>query len=148
MSNARCRVFHNGRLVNLTDPYADASACLRIRIPASANTLFLEWAPAHTPLAPPYPFRRSYYVAMGQFPQDRVSRRLHNIGFSGYPKLSSNVADFQAQYVDGSPDGEVCHIYELLGAYHDLPTLPPLGTKVPPLPVCNTRALLMAERRL
>ena len=136
MPGARCRVLENGKLINLGSPYADGEGSVLVRIQPTTKTLELEWAPYDTPRQGRYPHRKLYYVDMGQDQDDRVQRRLANIGFSLYETLERNVEDFKEAYVaEPEPhNGRAEEIYPYLTAFNDGAALPPRGTKVPPAP--------------
>lgn len=131
MPGARCRVLENGRMINLAAPYARSDGSIVVRLRPTTRHLFLEWAPADTPVAPPLPYRSRYHVMLGEATEERVRLRLANIGFVAERDLSGNVADFEHHYTESvPPTREPSAIEGLLVGYHDTGTLPPLGTKV------------------
>ena len=132
MPGARCRVLENGALLNKESPYADGEGGVTVQIRTTTRTLRLEWAPADVPEGPRYPYRRIYHVILGPTVERGVERRLGNIGFLAYSTLEDNVKDFQRAYFETSdPSGEPHDVDTTLTLFHDLGTLPPLGTKVP-----------------
>ena len=130
MPDARCRVFEDGQLIN-EDPYADPNLGVVLRLKPTTRALFVEWAPHHVPLEPRYPYRRVYFVELPGKLEEGVRRRLHNLGFSSYPRLADNVRDFQRTYGSGPDDvtGRPEDITGQLGLFHDLTLLPPLDDK-------------------
>lgn len=135
MPGARCRVFEDGQLVNKESPYADGSGAISVKIRPGTRSLRLEWAPADLPEGPRYPFRRIYHVTLEPGGERGVQQRLENIGFFAYNTIEDNVRDFQREYILAvHQSGEPGHIHPTLRKFHDLATLPPLGTKVPAEP--------------
>ena len=119
LAKARCRVWYNGRLLNLERPYADAEGKLSFEGPDGGADVLLEWAPEHTPLGRPYPYRLRYHLDVGG--PNGLRRRLHNLGFSRLPTLEENVRAFQAAYcldVTGRPEDieeRLLRDYDVLG---------------------------------
>lgn len=144
----RCRVFENGRLLNVDDPYAE-EGILVVRVLPTTSQLFIEWAPEALPRSPQYPYRLHYQVALGGRLEDEVQARLANISFASAPTVEGNVADFQLHYVDqregfGRPED----IDNLLKLFHDAATLPPLGTKMRRGPAGRRKAKTSAKKKL
>src|SRR4051794_31981598 len=73
-SGARCRVFENGKLINLESPWADGAGAVSVEIFHSTRALRLEWAPAELPMDPHYPFRKAYHVDLGDHQDEGVRR--------------------------------------------------------------------------
>ncbi|MFO0757620.1 MAG: N-acetylmuramoyl-L-alanine amidase [Byssovorax sp.] len=125
MPGARCRVVYGGRLLNKDTPFADGSGAVSVKVHRGTRSLELEWAPAHVPQGPRYPFRKLYHLDLGEGREEGVERRLSNIGFSSRTKLDDNVRDFQQAYdlaVTGRPED----IEVELAGYHDDGALPPV----------------------
>jgi hypothetical protein len=125
MKGARCRVLENGELVNKEHPYADGSGAVPVKVRASTRVLELEWAPPELPLGPGYPYRKQYYLDLGDSTEQGVHRRLHNLGFSSQSALDDNIRDFQRAYLQ-PPTGRIEHVQLELASFHDDGTLPPL----------------------
>jgi hypothetical protein len=147
LPGARCRVLEGGKLVNRTSPYADGAGALTVDILPTTRLLALEWAPADLPTGPRYPYRRFYHVDLGAETPVGVERRLANIGFSAHTTLDGNVRDFEDAYVlADSTTGDPEAVKPTLALFHDDGALPPLGTKVPPLPRRHAERLAGQER--
>lgn len=119
MKGARCRILHQGRVVNEDQPYADGSGWVTAVVPHRATSVLVEWAPADTPKRKPYPFRKWFYVDLDQERDEAARRRLHNLGYSRYPSLKENVKAFQREYGEEHPSGKVEDIEADLIEYHD-----------------------------
>ena len=128
MPNARCRVFENGKLVNIPSPYADGGGAVAVKVSPRTLALDVEWAPAELPQTARYPFRKRYHLDMGWTQDEGVACRLHNIGFSACSTLEDNIIDFQVAYNNPQTGKSRDVEGELLG-FHDAALLPP----VPPV---------------
>jgi len=125
MKGARCRVLENGELINKEAPYADGSGAVPVKFRPSTRVLELEWVPAELPLGPGYPYRKRYYLDLGEGSEAGAHRRLHNLGFSVHRSLDENIQDFQQTYLQ-TPTGNVDDVAVELASFHDDGTLPPL----------------------
>ena len=132
MPNARCRVWHNGQLLNESAPYANAAGEVTVELSPHTKWLEVEWAPHDCPLEPRYPFRRHYFVHMGEGVAQGVTRRLGNLGFTLFPNLKSNIAHFQRTYAmarTGLPQDVESSLFQ----FHDEAALPePPPVEEPP----------------
>lgn len=125
MPRARCRVVQDGRLLNKDAPFANGAAELALKLRRDTRFLEVEWAPMDVPERAPYPFRKQYYVDLGDHRDEWVHRRLHNLGFSQEPLLADNIRDYQRTYhraATGRPED----VEAELGVYHDHGALPPV----------------------
>lgn len=125
MKGARCRVLENGELINKEHPYADGSGAVPVKFRPATRVLELEWAPADLPLGPGFPYRKRYYLDLGEGSEEGVQRRLHNLGFSVHSTIDENIRDFQRSYLQ-TPTGIVDHVKVELSSFHDDGALPPL----------------------
>jgi len=105
---------------------------IHVSLDRAASTVRVEWAPPQTPLAPIYPYRKSYFVDVDH-PQreERARRRLHNLGFSSRKDLRGNVAEYQRQYGYPRITGELDDIERELIAFHDHHIEPPPKAPLP-----------------
>lgn len=130
MPGARCRVFRNGVLLNVAEPYANEAAAVTVQLRAHTVWLELEWAPAACPKDDRYPFRKRYHVVVTRGLEARVQRRLSNIGYVLHRSLRTNLLDFQEEY--GLPrTGKPTDAEPYLIGYHDGAALPPRRHRVP-----------------
>lgn len=125
MPGARCRVIEDGRLANKDAPYADGQGSVAVKLRKGSRVLELEWAPASLPTEPGYPYRKQYYLDLGDDRDTGVHRRLHNLGFSHHPSLAENIKDYQRTYLR-KPTGEPGDVAVELAAFHDDGLLPPV----------------------
>jgi hypothetical protein len=89
------------------------------------ETIYVEWAPADTPLAPIYPYRKTCYVRLYEGEgQHAGRRRLHNLGFGKRRTLRRNVEDFQRHFEYSAITGELDDIEDALRLYHDAGCMP------------------------
>ncbi len=99
MPGARCRVWVNGRIINEDEPYADGGGWLTVEVPRHVEWVFVEWAPAATPVQDLYPHRGSYFIdARVDDEREAGRRRLHNLGFSLRRTMEQNIRDYQGEY--------------------------------------------------
>ncbi|MEZ4299446.1 MAG: hypothetical protein R3B70_31130 [Polyangiaceae bacterium] len=120
MGGARCRVVANGMLVNLDEPNADGEGWITVEVEHDVQTVWVEWAPADTPLRPDLPYRKRYFVDLAEHDEEESTRRrLHNLGFSFLPSLRENIQDFQYTYDYEELTGEIEDIRDDLLAFHD-----------------------------
>ena len=125
MKGARCRVVANGILANPDRPNADGSGWISVEIKHAPETVWVEWAPANTPIRPDLPYRRRYYVDLREDDFDEATRRrLYNLGFAHLDTLRQNVEDFQCEYDHPVITGEPADIYPQLRLFHDAALLP------------------------
>jgi hypothetical protein len=125
MKGARCRVLENGELINKEHPYANGGGAVPVKVRTSTSVLELEWAPAELPLDAAFPYRRRYYLDLGEGDNEGARRRLNNLGFSAQKTLDDNVSDFQRTYLQ-NPTGNVDDVKFELASFHDEGTLPPV----------------------
>lgn len=119
MPGARCRVLHQGRVINDATPYAGEDGFITVTVRAPPKQVTLEWAPRDTPSDPRFPFRGRYYVDLGEKnDEEALRRRLHNLGFS-------SVRAFELAF-DGDPDSTLEGIQGHLKSYHDEAGVPPI----------------------
>ncbi len=128
MPGARCRVWVHGRIANEDKPNADGAGRLTVELTHPVELVFIEWAPADTPLRAPYPHQQSYYVAVhDEHPREAGRRRLHNLGFSLRSSLEENVRDYQREYGHAPQTGELEDIEGELIRFHDYGVVPTGG---------------------
>ncbi|MCA9618071.1 MAG: hypothetical protein KC731_03560 [Myxococcales bacterium] len=120
MSHARCRVWLNG-VVRNDVRNANHDGWMTVAVPHDVNSVFVEWAPEDTPLGPPYPYRKRYFVSLGEdeTSEEADRRRLHNLGFTVYDTLEENVEDFQVEYDYDEITGHLPDIVADLRKFHD-----------------------------
>lgn len=130
MPGARCRVLENGVLLNKSSPFADGSGGLDIEVRPDTRVLDLEWVPPSLPLGPGYPYRKRYYLNLGEARDDGVHRRLHNLGFSHHRTLEDNIREMQRTYLQPET-GRPQDVAAQLAAFHDDGVLPPIPPSSP-----------------
>ncbi len=126
LPKARCRISVGGRLLNLSDPYADKGG-ITFALPPFSRSVLLEWAPELTPIGPLYPYRVRYMIDVERPHPENVRRKLNNLGFSAMSGLSDNVRAFQMVYqlpVSGAPRD----VEFILQRFYDDLLLPPAPT--------------------
>lgn len=125
MPGARCRIIVNGRVVNDDKPYAGGDGRIEIEIARRPRMARVEWAPADTPLAPHYPYRKRYYVDLAETSAEEAARRrLANLGFDHYRTLRANIMEFQRELGYPEATGDLEDIELDLCRYHDEGTVP------------------------
>lgn len=128
MGGARCRVLLHGHLLNEDDPNADGDGWITVVVPREPVTLFVEWAPASTPIDPDLPYRAHLYVTVDmEGDPDRVEstrRRLHNLGYSRDHSLEENICVFQREYGYERTSGEVKDVADDVARFHDEGVVP------------------------
>jgi hypothetical protein len=91
-SHGRCRIWLNGVVIN-KQRNANHDGWMTVVAPHDVNSVFVEWAPVHTPREHPCPYRKRYFVSLGDDDESEEAdrRRLHNLGFSVHDTLEENV---------------------------------------------------------
>lgn len=119
MAGAICRIRHQGRVINESQPTADGSGWVTAKIPHAPATVLVEWAPPDAPKNPGYPYKTRYYVELGEARREAGRRRLHNLGYSRRLSLRDNVEAFQRDYGYEKVTGELDDIEDDLILFHD-----------------------------
>ncbi len=125
MPGARCRVFIGRRVIN-DAPNADNTGAVVVRIPKHVKQVLVEWAPAHMPREPLYPFRCRYFTNLDVEAEEATRRSLHNLGYASYGSVDDNATAYQRAY-RREPVPRWEHVADELVAFHDgglLPALP------------------------
>jgi hypothetical protein len=118
MPGAACRILYQGRVINEDTPNADGQGWITARLPRVPSTVLVEWAPAHKPRDPGYPYRCRYHVDLSEDRRMAARRRLHNLGFWRYSSLERNIKDFQQVY-GYDVNGKLEDIEADLNLFHD-----------------------------
>jgi len=95
-----------------------------IEVPESTDGILLQWAPAHLPREPRYPYELDYHLIVDARHPHNFARRLQNLGFFS-TDLEERVKAFQRVY-ELAPTGIPEHIEHRLHHYHDQMGLPPV----------------------
>ena len=133
MRGARCRIFQNGRLLTEYE-HADGEGALTISVRPTWTELVVEWAPADTPLEPPYPLRRRYSLTLtpsstpADVPVEDIEQRLDHLGFYYLPTLPEKLRSFADVYHLPRVGHDV--LVGLVLVAHDTAALPPATAAV------------------